>query len=283
MISQGPRLLYQGAMQTRRAPLATLAPVGALLAALAVAGCAGGPEHRYFQPTADQIGPNLNSYGEAVVPRHGLIVVQGDDFAYGLARGRSRHLINGAPEGQASITISQALRKVLKGVRVENRGYPGDTVAMSTLRWSGAAPADLTILTFTYGDAAASTDLDDFKGGVAALIQAARAHGGAVFLVVPPPSRDELRDHSQGEYRDAARSVAQSAGVQVFDAFAAMDRLKVQKVKTVAQPTAIYQGVAADMSAYIKVVTPVAAEPEQTGQAGSGDSRTVRVSPASAS
>src|ERR1700761_9585053 len=86
---------------------------------------------RYFQPTADQIGSNFNSYGEAVLPEHGLIVVQGDDLAYGVARHPTRNRINDAGVGQASITISQGLRRVLRSsrVRIENRGFPGDTLA----------------------------------------------------------------------------------------------------------------------------------------------------------
>ncbi len=263
-------------MPPRRSPFAALT----LLGVFAVVGCAGRPPHRYFQPTADQIGPNLNSYGEAVVPRHGLIVVQGDDFAYGLARGRSRHVINGADEGQAAITISQTLRRALNGVKVENRGYPGDTVASSALRWANAPPANLTILSFSYGDEAAHTGLAEFRQAVSEMIQADQAHGGAVFAVLPPPSADLLRNGTQGAYRETFRAVATEHAVQVFDAFAAMQRLKIPGVKTTAQPAGVYQGVAADMVLYIKVVN---APAPQTGQSGSGGSLTVRDSAANPS
>ena len=263
-------------MQTRRLPFVLLA----LLGALTGVGCAGRPPHRYFQPTADQIGPQPNSYGEVVVPRHGLIAVQGDDFAYGLARGRSRRVINGADQGQAAITISETLRRALRGVRVENRGFPGDTAAASVVRWAQAAPADLTILSFSYGDAAAHTDMDVFRRVVAEIIHADQARGGSVLAVLPPPSADPLRNGVEGDYRGALRDVAKAHGVEVFDAYDAEQRLKIPRFRTTAQSAAIYQGAAADMALYIKVVD---ATSPQTGQSGSGESPTVRASPASPS
>ncbi len=263
-------------MHIRRMPVATLA----LLITFAFVGCAGRPPHRYFQPTADQIGPEPNSYGEVVVPRRGLIVVQGDDFAYGLARGRSRHVINGADQGQAAITISEALRRVLKGVTVENRGFPGDTAASSVQRWAGATSADLAILSFSYGDAAAHTDMDEFRRVVAEIIRTDQARGESLLAILPPPSADALRNGVEGGYRDAFRDVAKAHGVVVFDAYDAQQRLKLPRLRTTAQSAAIYQGAAADMALYIKVVD--AAAP-QTGHPGSGDSRTVRDSAASPS
>ena len=261
-------------MKTRR----LLVAASAWLGVLASAGCAGRPPHRYFQPTAAQVGPELNSYGEAVVPRHGLIVVQGDDLAYGLARGRSRHVINDAPAGQAGITISQALRKVVKGVKVDNRGYPGDTVAQSKARWAGSPLPNLLILAYGFGDVRAGTPIQAFSDTLGAMVQAAQAQGTAVFLIVPPAVTDPLMQSELEPYRTVERGVASVTGATVFDTSAAMVRIKLPFAKGAAQTAAVYQAIAADMIPYIKV-----APAPQTGQAGSGDSRTVRDSAASAS
>ncbi len=261
-------------MQTRRLPFAAFALLGALTAT----GCARRSEHRYFQPSGDQIGPELNSYGEAVVPRRGLVVVQGDDLAYGLATGRSRRIINGADAGQAAITISQALRKALPGVQVENRGYPGDTVQASAARWAGRPPGDLLILCYGYGDPRAHTPISDYDDALTRMIAAAHARGAAVFVVAPMPSSDPLIDYDLASYRDQLADVARRNGALVFYANDARGRIKAPQPKHAAQSAAVYQAIAADMAAYIKVV----ASP-QAGQAGSGGSRTVRVSPASAS
>lgn len=249
-----------------------------LLAGLA--GCAHRAPHRYFQPTAAQIGPEPNSYGEAVIPRHGLVAVQGDDFAYGLAQGRSRYRINGAGEGQARITISETLRRAVKGVTIENRGFPGDTAAASAVRWADAAPADLTILSLGLGDAAAETDLGEFGQEFRAIVRADLAHG-AVFVVIPPPSADPLQDSREGPYRGIAAAIGREEGAVVFDSFTSINRIKLPKSKTDAQPAAAYQAVAADMAPYIRVVDGAASP--QAGQEGSGPTRTVRDSPASAS
>ena len=209
---------------------------------------------RYFQPSAEQIGPDPNSYGEAVLPLHGLIAVQGDDLAYGLARGRSRHEINGADRGQSSLTISQVLRKAIKGVEVENRGYPDDTLAQSVARWSGSKPPNLLIVCVGLGDASAHTPLDEFNSGFASIIHTARAQGAAVFVVIPPQLADPIEDHQLADYREAAKAIAAREGVEVFDAAASMRRLARAPVKTAAQPAQVYQAIAADMAPYIKVV-----------------------------
>jgi lysophospholipase L1-like esterase len=259
---------------TRRRPTLALALL------IGLAGCAHAPGHRYFQPSAAQMGPEPNSYGEAVIPRHGLVVVQGDDFAYGLARGRSRYRINDAAEGQSSITLSETLRRAVKGVKVENRGFPGDTAAASAERWAAAPRADLVVLCLGYGDAAAQTPLDDFKDTLRDLIADLHASGAAVFVVTPPTTTDLLAESVLGPYRDAAEGVGAATGAVVFKANDSMSRIHLRPTKGVAQLPAVYQAVAADIGPYVKVVD---APSPQAGQAGSADSRTVRVSAASAS
>ena len=244
------------AMRSRRSSLA----LGTLLSLqlLAFGGCAH-REVRYFQPSADQIGPDTNSYGEVVLPLHGLIAVQGDQLAYGSARGRTRHRINEAPSGQSGLTVSQVLRKAIRGVEVENRGYPDDTLAQSTARWSGSRAPNLLILCLGFGDASAHTPLDAFGVAFAKAIRAARTQGAAVFVVIPPQLSDPLENHELQDYRNAESTVAAQEGATVFNAAASMQRLARAPVRTAAQPAEVYQAIAADMAPYIKVVTATSA------------------------
>jgi hypothetical protein len=253
---------------SRRLPLVPLVLI-------ALAACARPPSGRYFQPTAAQIGPEPNSYGEAVIPRHGLVVVQGDDLAYGLARGRSRYRINDAEEGQARVTISETLRRAVKGVRIDNRGFPGDTVAASAERWAGAPHADLAILCFGYGDAAAHTPVEQFRNELRDLIADYHAAGTAVFLVTPPETTDVLAESVLNPYRGAMEQIGPATDAQVFKTNDAMSRIKVRPVKGIGQNPQVYQAVAADIGPYVKVID---GPSQQAGQAGSGESRTVRTS-----
>ena len=238
-------------------------PRAALAVSLAVllvssTGCihAAPPVARYFQPTAQQIGPFPNSYGEAVIPAGGLIAVQGDEVAYGVTRGRSRRAINGADEGQGPLTISEALRKVVKGVKIENRGYPGDTVAASAARWANAPRADLLILVYGFGDERAHTTITDFAGQLTAMIKAAQAQGTTVFVIVPPNVSKVLLQSELFPYFYSARDVATKTGAEAFDASAALTRIKAPPPKSAAQTSAGYQAIAADMIPYIKVIGP---------------------------
>ena len=256
-----------------------------VVAGTAVAATLGGcfaaqPTHRYFQPSADQVGPYANSFGEAVVPRHGLIVVQGDSLAYGSARRRSSHAINGADEGQAAVTISQSLRRVLRGqVMVENRGFPADTAATSATRWASGPKPDLAILCFGYSDMAAHTPPLTFGADLAQLIDQLHARGVAVFVVKPPSSADPLVQSELAPYAGTVQAAAMGHAAEVFDADVAMTRIKAAHAKTAAQQPDVYQAIAADILPYVKVVDPS----PHVEQAGSGDSRTVRASAVSPS
>ena len=232
----------------------TLAPLFMLFTM--IAGCAhqAVPTARYFQPTAQQVGPYPNSYGEAVIPAKGLIVVQGDELAYGVAQGRSRHVINSADEGQAPLTISAALRKVVRGVAIENRGFPGDTVATSATRWSRAPRADLLILAYGFGDERAHTTLEDYSNRLTAMVKAAQAQGATVFLVTPPNLSKALLQREVDPYRYATRDVGQKTGAEVFDATSALARIKAPLPPGAPQTPAVYQAIAADMIPYIKVI-----------------------------
>ena len=240
-------------MNVSRWPLAVAASLSAALALLP-AGCARPPVHRYFQPSASQIGPYPNSYGEAVLPHGGLIVVQGDDLAYGDVRGRGRDVINGATRGQSTITISETLRKVIKGVKVENRGFPGDTLAAGAARWADRRRPDLLILAYGSGDNAAHTPGQAFITQYTAMVQAAQAAGTAVFIVVPPNLSKPVLEADLAPYQAIARAVSTSTGATLFEASVAVTRIKAGVPKDSALTPAIYQAVAADMVPYIKII-----------------------------
>jgi lysophospholipase L1-like esterase len=242
---------------TLRLPALLTVPV--LLAALTA--CAHGSmptSSRYFQPTPDQIGPEFNTYGEAVLPEHGLIVVQGDDLAYGVGLHPTNNRINDADVGQASLTISENLRHVLgaKRVRVENRGFPGDTVADSAERWADMGPGDLLILAYGFGDMKAHTSSTDFLNGLRAMVRKAHARGAAVFIVTAPQLADKFQDAKLNTYRDLANAIGEQEGAEVFSSIAAMTTAKETPAKGVPQKAKTYEVIAASMIPYIKLVTP---------------------------
>jgi hypothetical protein len=242
-------------MKLRRAAL--LIPLLPLLLTAACAERANVPS-RYFQPTAAQIGPEPNSYGEAVLPDHGLIAVQGDDLAYGVARRPTRNRINEADQGQAATTISQGLRQALgaRRVTVENRGFPGDTVAASAQRWAGAPRPDLLILAFGFGDMQAHTQVGPFAEGLRKLIHDARAQGTAVFIVTPPGVSDKLTNANLAPYLSVAANVAAEQDVELFAASTSMATAKEAPSKGIPQSARTYAVIAGSMVPYIKLVRP---------------------------
>ena len=131
----------------------------------------------------------------------------------------------------------------------------------------------------------AHTPLDVFAAGLKKLVVDAKANGAAVFIVTPPRLAGDLARNDINQYRYSASVVAAQTGSESFDAFARPcdPSLRSRELKTTAQPAAILPGRRSGHDRPIsKVVSPTPVAP-QTGQAGSGDSRTVRVSAASAS
>jgi hypothetical protein len=160
-------------------------------------------------------------------------------------------------------------------VRVDNRGFPGDTVAASAERWANAPHADLAILCFGYGDAAAHTPIEQFRNDLRDLIADYHAAGTAVFLVTPPETTDVLAESVLSPYRGAVEQIGPATDALVFKSNDARNRIKAPAIKGVAQTAQLYEAVAADIGPYVKVID---APSPQAGQAGSGESRTVRAS-----
>jgi hypothetical protein len=241
-----------------RSALPTLPLLAAMAAVLAACAHGGATTSRYFKATPDQIGPEFNNYGEAVLPEQGLIVVQGDDLAYGVGVHPTRHRINEAEVGQASLTISQSLRHVLgdNRVRVENRGFPDDTVADSAKRWEGLEPGGLLVLAFGFGDMKAKTKLAVFVAELRDMIKTAHARGAAVFVVTPPALADVSMEAKLAPYRLWAEYAAGQEGAETFSAVAAMTTAKEKPAKGAPQTSRTYRTIAASMLPYIKLVQP---------------------------
>jgi hypothetical protein len=223
----------------------------ALAAATPLAGCFGPAP--VLHATAAEIGPRLDNYSEAVIPKDGTIVLQGDDAIYG--RFLHGHLppINGADEKRGGMTLGDSLHRLVRHVTIVDHGFPGDTVAKSAERWAGQPVGNLLILSFGYGDYRVHTDVDAFKAALTKLIRHAQAQGAAVFVVTtPPPANRKLWDREV--YRYAARDVATKEGVDAFDSNVALGQANVQPSRDDHGSSAIYQAIAAAMIPYIQVV-----------------------------
>jgi len=223
----------------------------AFVAAAPLTGC--------FRPapvlhaTAAEIGPLPDNYSEAVIPRGGTIVLQGDDAIYGDFRHGHRPPINGADEKRGSLTLADMLHRRVRHVTVIDHGFPGDTVAKSAERWAGQPMGDLLILSFGYGDYRAETDVSDFKAALTKLVREAQAQGAAVFIVTTPPATSKKLS-GLDEYRAAAIQVGTTEGVDVINATEALIKAKVPASKDEHGNSMIYQTIGGAMVPYIQVV-----------------------------
>ncbi|MHB8286493.1 MAG: SGNH/GDSL hydrolase family protein [Caulobacteraceae bacterium] len=238
------------------------------LLSVGLSGCFTLRQGTFAPPTAADVGPVLDNYGEAIVPVHGLIVVQGDDLIYGVADHSRREGINGSAVHRTGTTITETLRQVLKGVAIVNQGYPGDTAAMGAQRWADAPVGNLVVLSYGYGDAAAKTPVADSDRALRGMVRRAHAQGAAVFLIPTPPMAatppvvskkpqpvSHLLTTADFEpYRAAMRQIGQDESVEVFEPQAELTRVKATPTKTVAQSSEIYQAIAGGLVPYIRIV-----------------------------
>jgi hypothetical protein len=223
----------------------------ALAAAAPMAGCLRPAP--VLHATAAEIGPTPDNYSEAVIPRDGVIVLQGDDAIYGDVRNGHRPPINGADEKRGALTIADVLHRVVRNVTIVDHGFPGDTIEQSAERWAGQPVGNLLILSFGYGDYRAKTKVSDFKIALTKLVHQAQAQRAAVFIVTTPPATDSKLSGLDA-YRNAARKVGTEEGIDVFDSADALTKAKVQPSKDEYGNPNIYQTIAGAMVPYIQVV-----------------------------
>ena len=211
----------------RLAPIVIAAVVGVVLAGCAIRLPAlpipsipihppvSAPNVRPAGKPAD-IGQGLSNFGQATIPADGLIVVEGDGLAYGTdPRGRLGG-INGSPLKRTALPFPEGLAKALR-VTVENRGFPGDTLARGEARWAGQPTGSVLILAYGYGDAQAKTPAAAYTATLDRMVAAAQAKGSSVFLVVPPLVGNAAFDGLVEPYRVAARQEASRFRVGILD------------------------------------------------------------------
>ena len=196
----------------------------------------------------------LDNYGAAVVPAHGAIVVQGDDFIYGVSRHGRRPPINGASLKRGPLSISESLRQVLRGPQIVNRGYPGDSIVQGEGRWGWRPGTNLLILSYGFGDQREKTTPELYRQSLTAMIQRAHAAGAAVFLVTTPPLQDGDLNGGLDPYRNIMRDVGAAQGAQVFDTAQEMAKATAPVSQHDSQTPRVYQAVAAAMVPYIELV-----------------------------
>lgn len=228
--------------------LLAFVPAAALLAA-----CAPLRTSSFPPPSADEIGPKLDNYGEAVLPPNGLVVLEGDDLAYGADPKAGRAAQGGAPPRQSSASIGRTLQKVLgRRVKVETRASPGETISKGEARSADAPQGNLVILSYGYGDALAHTPAEVFGAALRQMIQAAHAQGAAVFLLVYPQLKDPTLNGEIEPYRAQMRQIGPETGAEVFEAAQDMTRVGAPPDGVALQPKA-YQAIAGGMIPYIRI------------------------------
>lgn len=226
----------------------------AVLAAAAMLGCGIPGFDAQAASQADvRPGPELNSYGQATLPRDGLVVVMGDDLAYGSDPRGGAPGANGSPERRSSSAIPDRLQVLFRSLQVENRGYPGDTLAESLKRWAGAPTGDLMILAYGLGDARAKTPPDQFSQTLRDFIRSSRDQGAAVFLVVWPTLKDPGLNSALDPYRNAMRLIGPEEGAAVIEAYKAAAKVGASPTNRSYQQPEVYRAIAGEIAPYIRV------------------------------
>lgn len=208
-----------GARMSRRPRPARLmgAALAALLLPVAAAGCRSAPRADIAStvrplPPQPVARPEVDNYGRLLLPEGSTVQVEGDDLAYGAASddaGKGEAL-NGAKIPRLSQTWPVLLSKLLGGrVRVVQAVYPGDKATDGLARWSQAGPADLTVIQYganEYLDEDGRVPPEDYAAALRALADRARAHGGWVMLLTPPPYRGAAVNGGLEPYRNVVRA-----------------------------------------------------------------------------
>jgi len=225
----------------------------AAIACLALGGCLSTlPPYRPAVGALADVGPSLNAYSQATVPKAGLIVVEGDNLAYGeVLRGKAAHRGVGGV-WQAKAPFPEVLNGLL-GVRVENRGEPGQTLAEGERLWSDKPCGNLLILAYGYSDAQRGVKAADFSAALSRRIAEAHAKGASVILVSPPHFRSKRVERSAEALRTALKAAQTSQGVGLVDLAPILAKIDPRPNPGAYQDQAAYRTIAYAVAAYIAV------------------------------
>ena len=157
-----------------------------------------------------------------VVPRGGIIVCEGDSLTYGYVAtspfGGGGQSYNQDP-GAYPVVLQQRLGG---GVKVLNRGVPGDTARLGLDRWQDVGSGDLAIIMYGDNDAGVrgqpAVSVAAYGVVLEALVRRRMNDGARVILLAPPPPSSRRSADQLGPYRDMVVVVGRRTGAPVLDA-----------------------------------------------------------------
>ena len=236
--------MLQRLLNTRGLALAAVA------LSLPLAGCLHRPPERAPAlkiGSAADVGPRLDNFSEVTIPADGVIVVAGDGFV------RKADFTKGAKgkKPPPSISLADALAKATR-LKVIDESRPADTITAGADRVAAAAPGNLLVICYGFGDAQVKTGSAQFQTTLERMIRHAHERGAAVYVVTEPATA--LPDSGLVEpFRAVARTVGPAEGAGVIDAPPALAKATLGPSKTRTQPVAAVELLAGLVAQYIKV------------------------------
>jgi len=202
---------FAGRLHWLCGPLARVAPVLFILAAISTARCA---EHPAPMPACLPL-----KQGQT-------IAFEGDSITYGQDESRSGvpTQINGGSQTRSPTPFPETMGNTLKGrVHILNRGFPGDRLRDGILRWKKEAAGDLNFILFGGNDALNNghkpdgiIPVDVFERELTTYLRSPRFKRRQIVLLNEPPFVGDLNARVE-PYREAIRQVGHDLGLRVVD------------------------------------------------------------------
>lgn len=201
-----------------------------LVLATALAGCGaargapgGGSLVRPSTP-GPVAGPEVDNYGRILLPTGSTVVVEADQTGYAPALAYERNTapaINSVDARRLKDAFPlQLARRLRRQVQVIEAVHPDDLASDGFSRWSTTPPGDVTILLYGANEATREDDpipVAAYARAMQALSDRARARGGWVVLIPPPPFPDKGLDAALAPYRGVVRAMSEQPRTLLFD------------------------------------------------------------------